>query len=126
MPVRYSIDPPQQRIRTTCDGYVTFPEVAAHFQELRTDPMFRDCLDVLLDLTGCTSLPTPDQLRAVVDRITESGGRWRFGLCAIITADEALFGMSRIFKFTRATFSPGPRFSARSRRANGGSPRCAK
>jgi len=98
MPVHYAIDHEQQRIRTTCNGYVTFPEVAQHFQELRRDPEFCDGLDVLLDLSGCTSLPTAEQLRDVVGQIASLGDRWRFGRCAIVTIDEALFGMTRIFE----------------------------
>jgi len=106
MPVHYTIDPGQQRIHTTCTGYVTFPEVVRHFQDLRADPEFRDCLDVLLDLSGCTSLPSADQLRGVVDQIASLGGRWRFGCCAIVTIDEALFGMTRIFEvYARDVFA---------------------
>ncbi len=106
MPVLYTIDPEQRRIRTTCSGYVTFAEVCEHFRELRGDPQFRDLLDVLLDLSGCTSLPTPDQLREVVSQIDAIGGRWRFGACAIIAIDEALFGMTRIFEvYARDVFT---------------------
>jgi len=106
MPVHYAIDHEQQRIRTTCNGYVTFPEVAGHFQELRQDPQFRDALDVLLDLSGCTSLPTADQLRDVVGEIDSLGGHWRFGACAIVTNDEALFGMTRVFEvYARDVFT---------------------
>lgn len=106
MPVHYAIDLDRQRLHTTCSGYVTFPEVAQHFQELRNDPQFRDSLDVLLDLSGCTSLPTPDQLRDVVDQIASLGGRWRFGACAMITTDEALYGITRIFEvYAREVFT---------------------
>jgi hypothetical protein len=98
MPVRYAIDPQRQRIRTTCEGYVTFEEVCAHFEELRRNPDFRERLDVLLDLSACTSIPTAEQLRGVVEQIALTGGRWRFGCCAIIAPDDALFGVMRILE----------------------------
>jgi hypothetical protein len=98
MPVRYVIDPQRPRICTTCEGYVTFEEVCQHFEELRRNPEFRERLDVLLDLTACTSIPTSEQLRGVVEQISLTGGRWRFGCCAIIAADDALFGVMRILE----------------------------
>ena len=98
MPVRYVIDPQRQRIRTTCEGYVTFEEACQHFEELRRDPEFRERLDVLLDLTDCKSIPKAERLRWVVEQLELTGGRWRFGSCAIITADEALFGVMRILE----------------------------
>jgi hypothetical protein len=98
MPVRYVIDPQRQRIRTTCDGNVTFEEVCLHFEELRRNPEFREPLDVLLDLTECKTIPTAEQLRGVVEQVALTGGRWRFGSCAIIAADDALFGVMRILE----------------------------
>ncbi|HEY3897175.1 MAG TPA: hypothetical protein VGM54_01085 [Chthoniobacter sp.] len=98
MPVRYVIDPQRQRIHTTCDGFVTFEEVCQHFEELRRNPEFRERLDVLLDLTSLTSIPTAEQLRGVVEQVALTGGRWRFGACAIIAADEALFGVVRFLE----------------------------
>jgi hypothetical protein len=106
MPVHYTIDSNQNRIRTTCDGYVTFPEVAQHFQELRRDPQFHDGLDVLLDLSGCTSLPSAEQLRDVVGLIDTRKLPLRFGACAIVATDDALFGMTRIFEvYARDVFT---------------------
>jgi hypothetical protein len=106
MPVEYKIDPKQNRIRTACHGFVTFPEVAQHFLELRRDPQFHDGLDVLLDLSGCTSVPSAEQLRDVVGLIDTRTLPLRFGACAIITADEALFGMTRIFEvYARDVFT---------------------
>jgi hypothetical protein len=45
-------------------------------------------LDVLLDLSSCTSLPEIPQRLAVVSRIQIYGGRKRFGVCAPITTDR--------------------------------------
>lgn len=55
---------------------------AEHFDELEASPGRTERLDVLLDLTGVTSLPDTQQLRAVADRIERVGyarsiPRWR-------------------------------------------------
>lgn len=106
MPVHYLIDTSRQQIRTTCSGYVTFEEVAAHFQELHSDPEFVETFDVLLDMSGCTSLPTTEQLRDVVTLIASVGGRSRFGTCAVIASDDALYGLTRIFEvYARDVFA---------------------
>ena len=98
MSVHYSIQPAENRIHTTCAGFVTVEEVREHFAALAADPAFRPALDVLLDLTPCTSLPTPDDLRGVVATIQALGPQRPFGACAIVADRDALFGMSRIFE----------------------------
>jgi hypothetical protein len=98
MPVHYAIDTERKLIRTRCTGFVTFEEVSEHFQTLRLDPQFRDRFDVLLDLTECTSVPTEDQLRAVVPQMEALSGGWRLGTCAIIAANDELYGVSRMLE----------------------------
>ncbi len=97
MPVCYSIDAGSRLIRTTGTGQVTLDEVLRHFDELAADPQAEGLLDVLLDLTECSSLPTSEQLRSVAARIGQLGGRLRFGRCAIVADRDALFGMIRMF-----------------------------
>ena len=105
MPVVYTLDLECSTVHTTCVGYVTLPEVIAHFDELECDPRRPSRLHVLLDLSQITSLPESDQLRSVAERI----GRVQnlvFGACAIVTHDDALYGMLRIFEvFTEPFFS---------------------
>ena len=106
MPVHYAIDTERKLIRTRCTGFVTFEEVSEHFQVLRLDPQFRDRFDVLLDLTECTSVPTEDQLRAVVPQMDVLSGGWRLGACAIIVANDELYGVCRMLEvFAEDVFS---------------------
>jgi hypothetical protein len=55
-------------------------------------------LDVLLDLSDCTSLPDFQQLRKVASQIGDFGGPKRFGRCAIVATREVLYGMLRVFE----------------------------
>jgi hypothetical protein len=98
MPVTFELDPDAFLIRTTCSGHVTFDEVDAHFRELAAAWERSAPFDVLLDLTECTSLPNIWELRAVVSRVADLGGRKSFGSCAIIATREILFGVLRMFE----------------------------
>ena len=98
MPITFHIDPQAALIRTKGTGHVTLDEVQEHFRELvkAWPPIPR--LQVLLDLTQCTSLPDFEQLRAVVSEIDASGGRNRFDRCAIVAGREFLYGLLRVFE----------------------------
>ena len=65
MPVHYEIDEARSLIRTRCTGYVTLSEVLDHFHRLEAQAISPLRLDVILDLSEITSLPTSDQLRTV-------------------------------------------------------------
>ena len=98
MPILYHIDAAKRLIHTRCVGPVTPEEVSQHFAVLIEDPACPDRLDVLLDLSEMTSLPARDQLRDVTLIIARIRARVRFGRCAIIAPQDALFGMSRMFE----------------------------
>ncbi len=105
MPVTYEIDVARGRIYTTCAGNVTLPQVMAHFEALERDAARPRQLDVLLDLTGVTTLPEGPQLRAAADRVGLVE-HLVFGACAIVADREALFGVARIFEvYARGHFS---------------------
>lgn len=105
MPIVYEIDRPRGRIRTTCFGSVTLPQVMAHFDELQRDPDRPARLDVLLDLTGVTTPPEAPQLRAAADRVGLVEDLV-FGACAIVADREAMYGMARMFEvLARGHFS---------------------
>jgi SpoIIAA-like len=97
MPVTYQIDPSRKLIHTRCIGDVTPEEIAQHFRELEQDPARPDRLNVLLDLREETSLPEIQDLREVNYQLNKSLRTVRFGACAVVVCDEALFGMMRMF-----------------------------
>lgn len=98
MPVTYTIDTQEKLIRTRCVGHVTFKEVADHFRALERDPDCAARLDVVLDLSQATSLPTSGQLTAVTNEIKRIQERVRFNACAVVATRDALFGMLRVFE----------------------------
>ena len=97
MPVSYHIDESLSTIHTRCFGNVTFDEVIDHFQVLQRDPDCPGKLDVLLDLTECTSVPESGQLRTVDAAVGKIQDRVRFGACAVVVRDDLMFGMARMF-----------------------------
>jgi hypothetical protein len=98
MPVTYQIDRDQAVIRTRCSGYVTFPEVMAHFHALELEDDCPNPLDVVLDLSETTSLPSSDQLRSVSKEIGRLRPTVAFGACAIVARTEALYGTAMVFE----------------------------
>jgi hypothetical protein len=98
MPVTFTIDLRASLIRTIGSGDVTPVEVDDHFTELANVWPRGAKLDVLLDLSGCTSLPAIHELRAVVSRIQMFGGRKRFGVCAIVATRDLLYALLRVFE----------------------------
>jgi hypothetical protein len=98
MPITFSIDMRASLIRTIGFGNVTPAEIDEHFNQLSKVWPRGAKLDVLLDLSDCTSLPEILQLRAVVSRIQIFGGRKRFGVCAIVATRELLYGLLRVFE----------------------------
>lgn len=98
MPVHYEIDAERGKIVTRCTGPVTFDEVIGHFVQLEADPECPDRLDVLLDLSGITTLPDHKQVRAVASEVGRLVSRIRWGSCAIVAPRDAIFGISRMFE----------------------------
>jgi hypothetical protein len=106
MPVTYRIDAAKHLIHTKCIGDVNPEEIVDHFQELARDPNRPDWLNVLLDLTEESSLPETQDLREVSHHLGELLRNIRFGACAIVAPEDALFGMMRMFEvFTRDYFA---------------------
>ena len=99
MPITYTIDVRMGLIVTRCFGHVTLAEVQEHFQELARVWPPVDRLDVLLDLTDQTSLPTLRQLEKVATELDEQIGPRRFGRCAVVVVTEQdLHGSMQMFE----------------------------
>src|SRR5262245_30262204 len=98
MPVTYVIDSSRKLIRTKCFGDATLPDVTDHFRQLVCDPECPEYLDVLLDLSEETSLPSTSELVAVAYEIKRVRQKVRFGMCAVVAHRDALYGMLRIFE----------------------------
>lgn len=102
MPVTYRIDSAVGLIRTRCEGFVTLPEVLAHFHELAADPDCPPLLDVLLDLRFITSVPSIDKLQAVGTEIARIRPVVEFGACAIVAEKDEVFATAKVFEVVAA------------------------
>jgi hypothetical protein len=102
MPVFYEIDKANHLIRTRCVGQVTLHEVLDHFRNLEQDINCPSYLDVMLDLTGQQSVPTTTQLQSVTDQIRRVRGTVQFGICAIVTGSDAVYGSAMVFEVLAA------------------------
>ena len=69
-----------------------------HFHVLERDPECPDRMDVLLDLSEQTSIPTKENLGDVTGEISRIRGRVQFGTLAVVAYPDALFGMQRMFE----------------------------
>jgi len=98
MPISCQIDEQKDLLRARAAGDVTWEEVHPQLQQLEVVLMRRAPLDVLLDLTDCTSLPDRSQLENLAADIHRLGGRTRFHRCTIVATQPALFGMARMFE----------------------------
>ena len=97
MPVTYAIDVPRALIVTRCFGPVTLREVQEHFQELTCVWPRVQRLDVLLDLTDQTSLPTLRDLEEAAAELDQQIGPKQFGRCAVVTGLQ-LHGSMQMFE----------------------------
>lgn len=101
----YQFDPATNLVRVTGVGPVTLQEVMAYFAELERDPALPRNFDLLLDFSAVTTLPQQDELWAVVGEMKRIRDVRVFGACAILVANEALYGMMRMFEaFSEAFF----------------------
>jgi hypothetical protein len=97
MPVTYIIDTTKKLIRTKCSGAVTLADVVDHFATLEDDPACAGHLDVMLDVREADSLPESNQLKIVNSHVAAIRAKVEFGMCALVTNRDAMFGMMRMF-----------------------------
>jgi hypothetical protein len=95
MPIRYSTDPVNRRLVTRADGVVTFAEINAHLDvEQRNRDLDRP---ELIDARGATTDLTTQQVRQLVQRAANMLRLVELGPTAIVTTDDALNGMARMY-----------------------------
>ena len=99
MPWDYVIYPDQQLVYTRWWGDVTDTDVLDHQRKLADDSQFRNDFSQLIDFLGASSLKalTSDGIKKLAQRHVFGLGSRR----AIIVADDASFGMARMFQIYR-------------------------
>ena len=95
MPIRYSVDRLHGRLLTHADGVVTFQDINAHLDlEQRDHNLDRP---ELIDARGATTRLTTEQIRRLVQRAANMLRVADLGPTAIVTNDEVIFGMARMY-----------------------------
>jgi len=95
MPIRYWIDPDNGWLMTAADGTVTFRDISAHLDiEQRNNDLGRA---ELVDARNATTDLSAEDVRRLVQRAADMLRTGRLGPTAIVTTDDVVFGMSRMY-----------------------------
>jgi hypothetical protein len=95
MPVTVTVDHAQRRVLVRCSGVVTYADIESHVQI--EEPHAEVTHSGLVDLRGCGTDMSVDEVRALAYRIhTRWSHRYR-GPTAIVADDDVMYGMARLF-----------------------------
>ena len=98
MPVRYSIDPGLQLVRTVFSGELTDADLREHVRSLHADPAFNAKMRELVDLTGVTrATVTADGVATIAASLVHSPHARR----ALVASTDEVFGLSRMYQLYR-------------------------
>lgn len=98
MPEFYKIDKERRLVLTTGSGVFTFADVVSHMDKLSTDPDFDPSFSQIADFTHVTRIElSADDIRRLAQRTIFSPHSRR----AFIAANEAAFGIGRMFEILR-------------------------
>ncbi len=99
MPACYKIDKERRLVMSTAYGVVTRQDLLSHQETLLADPDFGNTFSQLADFTRMARLEvTAADVRVIAARNVFAPEARR----AIVVADEAAFGLSRMFEILRA------------------------
>ena len=95
MPIRYSIDRINRRLVTRADGLLTFRDINAHLdvEESNRDLEYSE----LFDARDATTNVTLEEVRLLARRAAEMLRLVDLGATAIITTNDVLYGMARMY-----------------------------
>ena len=96
MPVTYRIDQARGRMETLAVGLITYEDILRHLEEEEGDEAL--AMEELLDARAATTNLTSDQVHALVRRTDSLVRKGRFGAVAIVTDNNVVFGMARMYQ----------------------------
>lgn len=95
MSIHYFRDQARDWLVTTADGLVTLDDINAHLNlEERNRDLSRP---ELIDARNATTNITADQVRRLAQRAAEMLSRVRLGPTALVTTNDVVFGMTRMY-----------------------------
>jgi hypothetical protein len=95
MPIHYFRDQADNSLITTAEGAVTFEDINAHLDlEERNGDLNRP---ELIDARNASTNITAEQVRHLAHRAAAMLSRVRLGPSALVTNDDVVFGMARMY-----------------------------
>ena len=104
MPISFHVDRLGRRVVTRASGLVTFSELSEHLDAEERQRALD--LTELFDARGATTDITPDQIKQLVRRAAEAARRAALGPTAIVTHDDLVFGMARMYSILAENVAP--------------------
>jgi hypothetical protein len=95
MAITFVVDRFRQRVLTHADGVVTFEDLNRHLDQ---EELARGLdLPELIDARAATTNLTAEQIQQLVQRAADIARRIPFGPTAIVTTDDVVYGMARMY-----------------------------
>jgi len=104
MPIFFHVDRLGRRVATRASGLVTFSELSEHLDAEERERALG--LTELFDARGATTDITPDQIKQLVRRAAETARRSALGPTAIVTENDLVFGMARMYSILVENVAP--------------------
>jgi hypothetical protein len=104
MPISFHVDHVRRRVVTRASGLVTFSELSEHLDAEEHERALD--LKELFDARGATTDITPDQVKHLVQRAVSSAQRISLGPTAIVTHNDLVFGMARMYSILVENVAP--------------------
>jgi len=104
MPISFHVDRVSRRVVTRASGLVTFSELSEHLDAEERERALD--LTELFDARGATTDITADQIKQLVRRAAETARRTALGPTAIVTHDDFVFGMARMYSILVENVAP--------------------
>jgi hypothetical protein len=95
MPVTVTIDHTRRRVLVRCTGVVTYAGVEGHVRMEERDGGIAHT--GLIDLRGCETSMSVNEVRSLAHRIQSQGWRRNRGPAAIVANNDVMYGMARLF-----------------------------
>src|SRR4029077_2231309 len=104
MPISFHVDRLGRRVATRASGLVTFSELSKHLDAEERERALG--LTELFDARDATTDITPDQIKQLVRRAADTARRTALGPTAIVTENDLVFGMARMYSILVENVAP--------------------
>jgi len=104
MPITYVIDRILQKMTTQAVGLITFEDINHHLDGEERERALG--LPELIDARNATTDLRPDQVHRLVRRTVDAAKRIPLGATALVTSDDVVFGMARMYSILLDDVAP--------------------